>query len=796
MAMPPIRTSPAKHRFAAAPFIEEDDGFNPQWALSPEDPIFKSTFSPARPLYLQEPEPVTRPVPPTPQTRITHLPPEIRNYNKEVGFDNLTLSLLLPLAFVYNTASKLGSLAYEGVSAMVRVGGVVKKRILPGRQDPVGGRRRRQQTPVKKRAPKDSMLNLPPHMVGATPNVVRQARGERPRRDPTTHTPTADEARKWQLFHATPLHKKPKPKDTPLPTAPGTPWATPKFEVNTSQRKIKAVKSKQFAMNVHKGEFKEWLRLLKKHGLGTTALRRVLTENLAFPTDLILSLHDKKARSGDGGFDTLVKCFSHEGFTTFYKILIPNIKYPSPRKFQEGECENIDLNSVHQQEDGCCKFCRGFSWAGKVEEREVEKGGEVPCKSQHKSTIPYTKEEQREFDRFKYDALFRRWCKESRYDWVFETPQPSGWEIPQDDPRLRHISMLRQQHKATYGAPKMYDADLMASRTQLRTEISRQDLAAKILIDAIRKENPTLAAAYEKMDLERKRRQVRTDWLCVKQVKIRRKEPPKEQAAFTTVASPAVPKPAPRPVVGKVPKTVLKRAAAPAEQEEFKPVKRVKFASEPEGPTVNPRKTPAKGILKTTSSVVSRQKSARLAAKNRKNGTNTNLPADQFLFNLPSQTNGRQPVPATSDAASPPPVPHQKPNPRLNFSTVPSLAPTSKNEPTYFFGASSGVYNRGIPSSFDPVAIRQQYNAGVLNASTYWEDLNTNPYGWKPDPNLTKEENDAERYNYNIQKRMEQQEREKEMRALELAEEQLRGGRQRSSPTNLFDNGTTWREKK
>jgi hypothetical protein len=81
----------------------------------------------------------------------------------------LTWTLLLPLAFVYNTANKLGSLAYEGVSAVVRAGDTVKKRMLRGRYDPMAGRRRGQRTPARKRAPKDSMLNLPPHMVGATP---------------------------------------------------------------------------------------------------------------------------------------------------------------------------------------------------------------------------------------------------------------------------------------------------------------------------------------------------------------------------------------------------------------------------------------------------------------------------------------------------------------------------------------------------------------------------------------------------------------------------------------------------
>jgi hypothetical protein len=78
--MPPIRTTPAKHRFDPTPFVVEDDGFNPQWALNPEDPIFKSTLNPFasnQSLFPPEPEPVTESLP-APEVRVSYLTPEMR----------------------------------------------------------------------------------------------------------------------------------------------------------------------------------------------------------------------------------------------------------------------------------------------------------------------------------------------------------------------------------------------------------------------------------------------------------------------------------------------------------------------------------------------------------------------------------------------------------------------------------------------------------------------------------------------------------------------------------------------
>jgi len=626
-------------------------------------------------------------------------------------------------------------------------------------------------------------------------NVVRRARGERLRGEPNNRTPTVDEAKKWKLFHETPLRKKPVVAETPLPNGPGsTPWKTPKFEFNASQKKTKTGKSKEFAMNVHKGEFKEWLKMLKRHGLGTTTLRRELTENLSFPTNLILELHEKKSED----LNRLVKCLAHEGFTAFYRLNVPVIKPPAPLKFRKGEVRNIDLEAVYQQEDGCCKFCRGYAWAGQVEEREVKKGEEVPCRSQHKSTVPYTEEEKAAFAQNKYDMLFRRWCRESRYDWIFETPKLKDWEIPQDDPRLRHISMLRQQHKATYGAPKMYDADLLAGRNNLREDITRQDLAAKIMIDAIRKENTILADAYEKMDLERKRRQVRADWLCIRQVKVVRKEPPKEKLSDP-----------PAPVTAlEVKKPATKRTVQSAEYDQ-KPSKRVKiteetqerggkrlkvdeeryeqksgrksvtFAAQPQGPHISRGKKTIKGILKESGAFEKASKALRSLPQKKK------APAKSISFNTQSQPIPTKAAPVASGqfenvslsqiAYSPTTRLLSRPIPKINFAAVPSLRPMGSGpEPTFFFGATSKTvsFSARLPPTFDPVLIRQQYKLGCANASSYWDDLD--PHGWQPDPALTPEENNALRINYNIQKAADAAKREQELRELERQEEAAR----------------------
>lgn len=579
-------------------------------------------------------------------------------------------------------------------------------------------------------------------------NVVRKARGQKLRGEKVDRTPTIEEAKDWELFHATPLSKNPKAlTETPLPNGgSGTPWKTPQFEFNTPTTKLQIGNSKEFAMNIHKTEFKNWLKLLKKNGLGITALKKDITEKFTLPTAMILHLHKHAEKGKPQGLEALVKCFTHEGFSTHYKIAPPAITYPAPAKFRREEVKGVDINSVRQQADGCCKFCRGFSWAGQIETREISEGEEVPCKSQHKSVVPYTEKEQAEFDQNKYDLLFSRWCYESRYDWIFETPKTSGWEIPRDDPRLRHISMVKQQHKATYGAPKLYDGDLMADYNKLRMEYTNQDIAAKILIDAIREVNPQLASGYAKMDLERKRRQVKTEWLCIRQVEVIIKSQSSSPVASST------------PSINLNKRT--KRTEVDLETSPPKTAKRVKFAAELAGPTINGQKTPAKGILKTATSSANKSGKTPLSRKK------APVQKSRGFFHDRRQP----PAPYVKDEND-----DNATNPKLDFNTAPSLAP-SGSEQTFFFGASahkpvSSSFGE-LPASFDPISIRKEYNSGVAKADDYWND--PHPFGWKPDPTLTKEENDAERFNFTIEKMNERQEMEKRLREMELQEDRAR----------------------
>lgn len=186
--MPPIRSTPVRSRYAATIDDEEDDGFNPAWAQKPNTP----------PPALTQPEPVVqeespKKLPP-PNVVVTHLStnrlasgesdhafransdPNSPSYDNGAELDGVTLGLLLPLAFVYNTVRGVAGVAggviqagYRGTKAVrgtiARVEGAVRK-VFPGRYDPMRGRKPK--TPVKK-TPKDSLLALPPHMVGATP---------------------------------------------------------------------------------------------------------------------------------------------------------------------------------------------------------------------------------------------------------------------------------------------------------------------------------------------------------------------------------------------------------------------------------------------------------------------------------------------------------------------------------------------------------------------------------------------------------------------------------------------------
>ena len=514
----------------------------------------------------------------------------------------------------------------------------------------------------------------------------------------------------------------------------------------------KAGKTKEFAMNVHKAEFRDWIGLLRDYGLKTSHLRRDLAENLSLPTELIINVYNKKQQGDHQVFDTLVKCFSHKGFTTHYKILIPVLDVPAVREFDPRQ--TVDVHSVRQQPDGCCKFCRGFPWAGQVEVRAMGKDGEVPRRSQHKSINPYTAEEEMAHSQGHYDTLFRRWCRESRFDWIFEKPVLDGaqsWELPTDDPRLRHIPMMmRQPHMATLDVPKIYDGNMATYFVQLRSNLTKQDVAARILIDGIKREDPKLGAAYEKLDLERKRRQVRIDWLCVRRVKLETAETvevpsresvkvdadttTKKRKAVSTVSAEAeslgaVHNPSKRQRLG-IDNILQKLPLA-------KTLKRVTFAAEHAGPHINGQKPPAKGILKQSGNSVNRLFSSpqhRLEKFLRKKADATVHAEPKFREKL------TDPMPKTE------------------------LKPTSLERELL-------LPELRISNPSDPSDLRRGYVEGVKNSREFW--IQMAPSGWNPNPALSKEENDAEHFNFIVQKK-EYRDEELKLRETEAPEEEQR----------------------
>ena len=141
--------------------------------------------------------------------------------------------------------------------------------------------------------------------------------------------------------------------------------------------------------------------------------------------------------------------------------------------------------------------------------------------------MPYTKQEQAHIEAGRYHETFHRFCHESRYDWSFpdpaqtsswngsgEGPSDSRWSIPKYDPRLRHFPLYMQQ------MPKR-QRQIQQDLSDATHQLSRQDRAAWLYIQGIRRYNIKMAELLKNMDLERKRRQVL--WPCQLQVEIRRK---------------------------------------------------------------------------------------------------------------------------------------------------------------------------------------------------------------------------------------------------------------------------------
>ncbi|KAI5783581.1 hypothetical protein EDC01DRAFT_663616 [Geopyxis carbonaria] len=687
--MPPIRRTPMKRQPPRPSSEEWDHGFNPEWALAPTESPAQAIPFEARKIAISNGF-VAPPIQDMPVEDDQHEPLK----PQDDGLFELAVTgvALLPFiafstitTFTTKTFSTIVGAGFSGTKAVGR----------SFRFNPIsrGGR-----TPNKPKS-RNSMLNLPPHMVGATPNVVRRHRGEDPRGKPGLDTPTIEQAREWSLFHNTPLPKNTRRQllDTPRATPQGQP-GTPYVPVRNAQSL-----TEEFHRNYRNNQIPKWVATLNKHGVTTKQLRADIVGKFSFPTESLWN--------GDspGGlvFDHLVKCLSHRGFVANYR-LVPLVQHPEP--IPKRSTGDIDKESVTQQRDRCCRFCRGFPWAGKAEKRKLLPDGTVPVKSYHKSVKPYTESEESAFSRGDYTMMFRRWCQESRYDWLFETPDihhPQDWKIPDDDPRLRHIAMMGNQNYHARNPKKMYDQERVDYRNWTIKTLSRQDLAAAALIKAIQGENPEFARRYELMDIERKRRQVHPEWLCIRQVKVedtknKPKDPPKVQVVAKTKPEKS---PKNRPAsndslgspIAKSAKVVVPGTVS----------KKVKFAGEPAGPSMGtPFPKNVKGILKITNDTANifRQ-----------------VPVDD------------------TEKAQPPSVDE----PRM-------VLPV--DDPIAQFDFTKG-YTAGMPG--DPLGglpLTQIYAANMNKVGPYWDEFRlayTAP-GWKPDNLLTFEENECDRINYTI----------------------------------------------
>lgn len=299
---------------------------------------------------------------------------------------------------------------------------------------------------------------------------------------------------------------------------------TPAFVFNTPKdKKLTMTKKDEFQMNVNKEKFNTWMKVLHESRWRKTSVKAGLVK-FELPTKLINNLYEKRAEDREP-WRALISSHSHNGFLNRSGLVVPKVDVTKhiPRDWErESEREGkVSSESLIQQKDGKCKICRGFKWAGVILTREISEGQEVPCYSQHKSVKPYTPQELQEFGAGDHSSLFRRWCQESRWDWLFEDPPLDGlgedgktWAIPKDDPRLRHVTRLNE-------VTKFYDADRMEIYEGLKLKLSEQDLAAKRFIDAIAKSgNFEVANKLKQMDMERKRRQVEVKYLCVRQVKL------------------------------------------------------------------------------------------------------------------------------------------------------------------------------------------------------------------------------------------------------------------------------------
>lgn len=105
------------------------------------------------------------------------------------------------------------------------------------------------------------------------------------------------------------------------------------------------------------------------------------------PTELINRLYHNRVKD-PLSWDVLVASYASIGFWVWTGLCY---QQPDSMKYKQRETAmKVRSESFIQQKDGKCKACRGFKWAVTMDVRDIGEAQEVPCKSQHKSYVPYT----------------------------------------------------------------------------------------------------------------------------------------------------------------------------------------------------------------------------------------------------------------------------------------------------------------------------------------------------------------------------------------------------------------------
>lgn len=174
--MPPIRRTPGTQpRF----FQESDDdqGFNPAWAIAPDvlqytKPPQQSSFSTPRPSTSigEQITPVRSTITPHPSTSgpttAAVEPSTASGVDSETGLDLLTYAAMAPFAAAWYIASSANYVVQTGVEKTVALAGAFRAAPKIARFDPL---KRTNRSKKETKDSRKSMLDLPPHIVGATP---------------------------------------------------------------------------------------------------------------------------------------------------------------------------------------------------------------------------------------------------------------------------------------------------------------------------------------------------------------------------------------------------------------------------------------------------------------------------------------------------------------------------------------------------------------------------------------------------------------------------------------------------